>query len=217
MPRLTSATSFMLAMLLALLAVSSDALAASSPGPTRAPAWVYTKKAGTSSAAVPASADEEGEEEREEDEGEEVGAAETSTETPLSGTTGSSSNHPSDSNGTSGPSDPGARASVAIVSQLKLTARGLAALEHHQPSASTLGFSFMLSAPAIVKVTLVKQMGSHGERHWQPLPDSLIVNAAKGRVNRRLRGRNRLTRGRYRLTVKPLAGSPRSIYLSARR
>jgi hypothetical protein len=103
------------------------------------------------------------------------------------------------------------------VSQLKLTPRGFAALKQRRPTISTTGFSFLLSASATVEVTLVKETISHTGRRWAPLPASLKLNAAKGRVSHNLTDHNRLSPGRYRLTVKALTGSSRSIFLDARR
>lgn len=74
----------------------------------------------------------------------------------------------------------------------------------------------MLSAPAKVHVTLVKQTSARGHKRWTMLPDSLTTNAGKGRGSRNLTGHNTLSAGRYLLTVKPANGRSRSIYLSAR-
>lgn len=74
----------------------------------------------------------------------------------------------------------------------------------------------MLSAPAKLHVTLVEQTTSHGHKHWTTLPDSLTTKAGKGLVSDKLTGRNRLSAGRYRLTLKPTNGRSRSIYLTAR-
>jgi hypothetical protein len=79
-----------------------------------------------------------------------------------------------------------------------------------------LEFSFTLTAPAKVHVTLVEQTSSHGHKHWTTLPDSLTANAGKGRGSGKLTGHNRLSPGRYRLTLKPSSGRSRSIYLTAR-
>lgn len=155
----------------------------------------------------------EGEEEPEESEGEEeVASAEAEAEEAGARTVGSPSSR------ASSPSvNPSTGANVVVLSQLKLTASATAALRRRMPSASTVGFSFMLSAPAKVRVTLVKQTGKHGHKQWAALPDSLTVSAGKGRVSRSLTGHNKLSPGRYRLTVKPMMGRSRSIYLSARR
>jgi hypothetical protein len=109
----------------------------------------------------------------------------------------------------------GATGNVSL-SKLELTAQATAALDHHHPSASAIVFSFTLSAPSKVRVTLVRQTVSHDQKRWTALPDSLTVNASLGRVSCRLSGHNHLSPGRYRLTVRPLAGNSRSIYLSAR-
>ncbi len=103
--------------------------------------------------------------------------------------------------------------SVAV-SNLKLTARATAALAHHLPTASTIAFSFTLSTRADVHVTIVRQTGQSGHEHWAVLPDSLTLSLSKGHTARSLKGHNRLSVGRYRLTLKPTGGRSRSIYLS---
>lgn len=103
--------------------------------------------------------------------------------------------------------------SVAI-SDLKLTARATAALAHRLPTASAIAFSFTLSARTDVHVAIVRQTGTSGREHWSVLPDSLVLSLAKGHAARSLKGRNRLSAGRYRLTLKPTGGHSRSIYLS---
>lgn len=102
----------------------------------------------------------------------------------------------------------------AAVSSLKLTARATAALTHRLPTASAIAFSFTLSARADVHVTIVRQTGSGGREHWATLADSLTLSLRGGHVARSLKGRNHLSPGRYRLTVKPTGGHSRSIYLS---
>jgi|SRR5580693_5469103 hypothetical protein len=114
-------------------------------------------------------------------------------------------------------SDRGRAGRGVLVSNLELTARATAALARHRPSASSIGFSFTLSAPCKVRVSLVEQVDTDGRELWATLPDSLTAAVAAGHVSRDLTGHNRLTPGRYRLTVKPLAGRSRSIYLSVRR
>ena len=93
---------------------------------------------------------------------------------------------------------------VVVVSQLRLTAKAASALMHHDPPASTVAFSFRLNTAARVGVTLFMRK-SQGHRHWETLPDALTLSAEKGTVSRRLTGHNRLSPGRYRLTVKPIA------------
>jgi hypothetical protein len=106
-------------------------------------------------------------------------------------------------------------ANVVVVSRLRLTAKAASALTHHDPLASTVAFSFRLNTAAKVRVTLLMRRKSQGRRHWETLPDALTLSADKGTVSRTLTGHNRLSPGRYRLTVKPIAGTSRSIYLSA--
>jgi hypothetical protein len=101
-----------------------------------------------------------------------------------------------------------------VISRLTLTAKATAALRHRGPPASAVGFSFMLSTPAKMQVTLVMQTSSHGHKHWKRLPDSLTTRAGKGHGRRNLTGHNRLVPGHYRLTVRPLRGRSRSIYLT---
>ena len=105
-------------------------------------------------------------------------------------------------------------ADSVAVSNLKLTARATAALAHSLPTASAVAFSFTLSARADVHVTIVRQTSGGGHKHWDMLPDSLTLSHAHGHVARSLKGHNRLPAGRYRLTVKPTGGHPRSIYIS---
>jgi hypothetical protein len=105
-------------------------------------------------------------------------------------------------------------ANSVAVSHLDLTARATAALAHRLPLASVIAFSFTLSADADVRVTIVRQIGAGGHKHWVTLPDSLTLSLAQGHVARSLKGRNHLSAGRYRLTVKPSGGRSRSIYLS---
>jgi hypothetical protein len=105
---------------------------------------------------------------------------------------------------------------TVVLSHLRLTAQATVALAHHRPLASVIDFSCTLSAPAEVRVTLVKQATSHNRTRWVALPDSLSFSAKQGRASRALTGHNRLSPGRYRLTVKPAGGRSRAIYLSAR-
>ena len=112
-------------------------------------------------------------------------------------------------------SDRATSGSVSL-SDLRLTANATAALEHHRPLASAIGFSFTLSAATEVHVTLLKQTGARGHTGWVALSDSLSLNAKQGHVSHNLTGHNRLTPGRYRLTLDPSGGHSRAIYLSAR-
>ncbi len=100
---------------------------------------------------------------------------------------------------------------VPLISGLALTRTAIAALNHGRPQASRVAFVFTLSAAARVRATLAKQLDSHGRRRWQTLPYSLTSAARRGRNRRRLSSRNPLTPGRYRLTLTPQHGGPRSI------
>ncbi|HEY8303854.1 MAG TPA: hypothetical protein VIG42_04605 [Solirubrobacteraceae bacterium] len=155
-----------------------------------------------------------------ESEGEEEAEAQATAEAEEEEESSSRSGSPQ--RGRSGsPSEPGSGPSHAgrtpIISRLALTTKGVAALKHAKPIASTVEFSFILSAPAKIHVTLVKQTSAHGSKRWTMLPDSFTTSAGKGRGSRTLTGHNTLPAGRYRLTLRPTAGRARSIYLSARR
>jgi hypothetical protein len=105
-------------------------------------------------------------------------------------------------------------AGSVTISHLGLTARATAALARRLPTASAIAFSFTLSATADVRVTIVRQTSTAGHKHWATLPDSLTLSLTRGHVARSLKGHNRLSAGRYRLTVEPTGGHSRSIYLS---
>lgn len=161
-------------------------------------------RAGTQAIARASDSESEEDEEEFEEGGEEAASIEAETEEAASEASGTP------------PSGTKSGAGV-VLSQLRLTARASAALERHHPTAAAIWFSFTLSAPSELRVTLVERTGGHGQQRWTALPDSTTLDASRGHVSRGLVGHNRLTPGRYRLTVKPLAGRPRSIYLSTRR
>jgi hypothetical protein len=146
---------------------------------------------------------EEAEEEEFEEGTEEAATAEVESEEAEASTENSST--------------PGSTGEGSVVlSHLELTTNATAALAHHLPSVSAIGFSFRLSAPAKVQVTILRQTGS-GHTHWTALPDSLTLTLARGHITRSLKGHSRLPPGRYRLTAKPSDGRSRAIYLSVRR
>ena len=147
---------------------------------------------------------EEAEEEELEEGAEEAATAEVEAEEAETATGNSATN------GSSG-------ADSVVLSHLQLTAKATAALAHHLPVASVVSFSFTLSAPAKVQVRIVRQSSTAGHRDWTTLPDSLTLSTAEGHTALSLKGHNRLSAGRYRLTVKPTGGLSRSIYLSVRR
>jgi hypothetical protein len=105
---------------------------------------------------------------------------------------------------------------VIVLSKLRLTHKSATTLRH-SPAASQVEFSFRLAKSMKVLVTLVKQGKPHARKRWTALPgDSLKIAAAKGSSHYRLKARNRLSAGRYRLTLWPSHGKPRSIYVNVR-
>lgn len=118
----------------------------------------------------------------------------------------------------SGLSSEHAHSGEVSLSDPRLTASATIALEHHHPLVSAIGFSFTLSTHTKVRVTLLGQITTHGHTRWVALPeDSLSLNAKQGRAVYELTGHNRLTPGRYRLTLDPSGGHARAIYLDAGR
>lgn len=112
----------------------------------------------------------------------------------------------------------GGRNSPAVLSKLHLTGTSIARLKTHDPVASRVEFTFSLAKSMKVRVTLVKQSKPNSHKHWTALSaDSLTISAAKGTSRHRLTGGNRLSAGRYRLTLTPAHGRPRSIYVNVRR
>lgn len=108
-----------------------------------------------------------------------------------------------------------------VLSKLRLTHKSLASLKH-SPAASQVEFSFSLVKSMKVRVTLVKQAlvkqgKPHARKRWTAVPaDSLTISATKGSNRHRLLGHNRLAAGRYRLSVWPVRGRVRSIYVTVR-
>lgn len=112
----------------------------------------------------------------------------------------------------------GARGSdgAIVLSDLHLTHKSVASLKH-SPLASRVEFSFSVVKSMKVRVTLVKQGKPHTRKRWTAVPaDSLTISATKGSNRHRLLGHNRLAAGRYRLTLSPVRGRVRSIYVSVR-
>lgn len=103
-----------------------------------------------------------------------------------------------------------------VLSKLQLTHKSLASLKH-KPAASQVEFSFSLAKAMKVQVTFVKQGKPHARRRWTAIPaDSLTIPATRGSSRHHLLGRNRLSAGRYRLTLSPAQGKSRSIYVNVR-
>lgn len=117
-----------------------------------------------------------------------------------------------------GASLPGAtRPPAAIVSALRLTRRAIAALSRRHPRIGNLGFSFALSVPARVRVTISKRAHVHGLTRWVVISKPFTILGRGGTQARRLSGRRVLAAGRYRLTLTPASGTPKSIVFQIRR
>ena len=134
-----------------------------------------------------------------------AGSSQASGTTSTSGAGGPSS-------GTGAAGTPGATTVLTpVLSGLSLTHAAAVALSHARPKALQLAFAFTLSAPARVRVTLAKQVRVHGRTHWQTLPYTFTIAAAKGHDSGRLNGRSALAPGRYRLTLTPARGLARTL------
>lgn len=165
---------------------------------------------------------EEGEEAGEEEEGEEgeEGGEGPSEEEDEEAASAEAEEEAEDEERSNGHKRHGARKraprSTIVLSKLRLTHKSATSLRHH-PAASQVEFSFSLAKSMKVLVTLVKQGKPHARKRWTALPaDSVTIPAAKGSSRRHLSGRNRLSAGRYRLTLWPSHGRPRSIYVTVR-
>jgi Subtilase family len=116
-----------------------------------------------------------------------------------------------------GASLPGAtRPPAAIVSALRLTRRAIAALSRRHPRIGNLGFSFALSAPARVRVTISKRAQVQGHTRWVVLSKPFTILGRSGIQAHRLSGRRVLAAGRYRLTLTPASGTGESIVFQMR-
>jgi hypothetical protein len=102
------------------------------------------------------------------------------------------------------------------LSGLALTAPALSALRRHRASRGRIAFAFVINVAATVRVTLGRRVRSHGHVRWVAVGRAASVSAAAGRNVRHLSGAARLPKGRYRLTVAPLAGSARSVSFAIR-
>jgi hypothetical protein len=117
---------------------------------------------------------------------------------------------------TASATQPGATATSAgaaaplRVSSLALTSRALVALNTRRPSLSQVGFSFIASAAARVRVVLARQVRRHGGVRWQQL-HAYTLGAVRGTNSKHLSGRGALLAGDYRLTLAPSQGSSLSL------
>lgn len=99
------------------------------------------------------------------------------------------------------------------ISLLSLTRKASTALEHRWPSLAQIGFAFKINTSARVRASLEKRGRSHGHTSWHAMRGSVTLSASSGRNSGRLSGRSPLGAGIYRLTLRPLAGAPRSILI----
>jgi hypothetical protein len=116
---------------------------------------------------------------------------------------------PSTTPGTATATSAGAAAPMHV-STLALTSRALVALNTRRPSLSQVGFSFIASAAAKVRVVLAKQVRAHGRVRWQQL-HAYTLGAVRGANSKHLSGRSALVAGDYRLTLAPAQGAALSL------
>ena len=108
-----------------------------------------------------------------------------------------------------------AAAPLPTLSALILTANARAALNRHiRPKVSRVAFAFTLNTAARVRVTLAKQITTHGRTRWQTLPDSRTFAGVAGRDHAHLSAPGTLAPGRYRLALVPERGTARSLTFS---
>lgn len=101
--------------------------------------------------------------------------------------------------------------STVRLSELALTLRAIDSLDRRHPPMSGVEFTFRLSAAAPVRVTLARQLDSHGRRRWRREPGSFTYSAARGRDRLHLDGHRALPPGLYRLTLAAAHGNAGSI------
>ncbi|HEY7951974.1 MAG TPA: hypothetical protein VID70_03240, partial [Solirubrobacteraceae bacterium] len=97
---------------------------------------------------------------------------------------------------------------------LSLTTAAIVALNRSRAALAKVAFTFALSAPATVRVTLARWVRVHGHWRWVTLPGSNSFAARAGLNHAHLRGRGTLHSGRYRLTLTPAHGIAGSITIS---
>ncbi len=101
-----------------------------------------------------------------------------------------------------------------MLSALKLTRSAIAAIAavaHHRPKLSQLGFSFKLSAATRLRATLAVRVRVKGRLRWRTI--SLLSFLAKsGAQTRALGSHARLAPGSYLLTLTPARGAARALF-----
>jgi hypothetical protein len=93
---------------------------------------------------------------------------------------------------------------------LSLTSQATLALRRGHVRAAAISFVLTLSAPALLHVTLSRQVRLHGRLVWRAV-GGYTVRARAGRQSVRAPVRGLLARGRYRLTVTPSRGATRTL------
>ncbi len=131
------------------------------------------------------------------------------TVTPGAGTGVSPSPTPSNVSG----SKTGTTSQLRVLG-LSLTLGAVIALNRTHPSISKVAFSFSLSAPVTVRVSLARWVRVRGHWRWSTLRGTNSIAARAGVNHSHLRGRGSLPSGRYRLTLTPAHGIAGSIALS---
>ena len=113
------------------------------------------------------------------------------------------------------------RPSVRL-SALRVTSSALAALRRAHSNTKNMSFSFTLSAPSPVRVTLARLTPAGARKDTATraragaLTSSFELAARKGRNQWNVRGTGSLVPGRYRLTVAPAAGAAHSLVIGVR-
>lgn len=101
------------------------------------------------------------------------------------------------------------------LTRLALTARGTAALRRRRQGKSVaiaqVAFSFALSSTAQIRATLLRRASTHAGVRWIAVTRPLGFSANAGVHRRALHGSQLLAPGLYRLTLRPLGGTARSI------
>jgi Subtilase family len=120
---------------------------------------------------------------------------------------------PSDAAGARPEAEPGSGAvgEPVKVSGLKLTRSGKLARRLARARLTRLGFSFTLSAPDILTVSLEKWVRTRRGGRWRGAAQALNLEGIAGRQSGYLDVRHALRRGRYQLTVTPESGVPASV------
>jgi hypothetical protein len=111
---------------------------------------------------------------------------------------------PSSSSGT-------ATAGSGPLSNLALTFNAIAALSRGRPRTSQMAFTFTLSAPMSVRVTLARQVTVHRHSRWAKRRGSFTIAAVQGTNQAHLRSHHELRPGHYLLTLIPAQGASQSL------